>query len=283
MNHDCKHNLSIYLQPPFVLCVLVLALTGVAMSVGMKAFRIYTQKEPCPLENPLHQLVESELGTFKIIEQRTINNAEILESLGTEDYLQLILEDTDLSTPPEARRLLLFITYYQLPDRVPHVPEECYTGGGYQRLRTDNITFHVRNDSGYSRDVPGRYLVFASIAPGLLQRLQEFPVLYFFRVNGRYAGNREAARRALNRNLFSKYAYFSKVELVFNQTGRTPTKQQALAVSEKLLAVILPLLEQNHWPDLRRLNQNNVTACPPRSTVTDAFTSPDCSSECSRP
>jgi hypothetical protein len=78
----------------------------------------------------------------------------------------------------------------------------------------------------------------------------QFPVVYLFRVNGEYAGSRDEARMALNRNLFSKHAYFCKIELVFNQSPTAPTREAATTAGEKLLAVLLPLLEQEHWPDL---------------------------------
>jgi hypothetical protein len=73
--------------------------------------------------------------------------------------------------------------------------------------------------------------------------------LYLFRVNGEYAGSREEARIALNKNLFRKSSYFSKVEVIFSQGSIAPRKEQAVKASEKFLAVILPILETEHWPD----------------------------------
>ncbi|MBE3143177.1 MAG: hypothetical protein IMZ61_04535, partial [Planctomycetes bacterium] len=70
--------------------------------------------------------------------------------------------------------------------------------------------------------------------------------------NGKY-GDRDDVRKTLNRNLFGKFSYFSKVEWkFFNRTpGRItyPNKQEALAASEKLLTFILPVLEKEHWPN----------------------------------
>ena len=79
--------------------------------------------------------------------------------------------------------------------------------------------------------------------------LQQFPVLYLFRVNGEYAGSRDEARMALNKNIFRKHSYFCKVELVFNQSRVAPTKEEAVTAGERILAVLLPVLEQEHWPD----------------------------------
>ena len=100
--------------------------------------------------------------------------------------------------------------------------------------------------------MPGRYLVFRASGTVLVQAAPQFPVLYLFRINGEYAGHRNDARMALNRNIFSSHAYFCKVELVFNQSFSTPTKVEAVTAGQRLLNVVLPLLEAEHWPSLHR-------------------------------
>ncbi len=80
-------------------------------------------------------------------------------------------------------------------------------------------------------------------------RSANFPVLYFFKVNGEYAANREEARITLNKNLFRNSSYFSKIELIFNEKSISPTKEEAVAVGEKVLSIILPILEKDHWPE----------------------------------
>jgi hypothetical protein len=58
-----------------------------------------------------------------------------------------------------------------------------------------------------------------------------------------------ATRWALG-DLSSEYSYFSKVEISFsNLRGIYPDKEQAIDATEKLLKVLLPVLEENHWPD----------------------------------
>ena len=81
------------------------------------------------------------------------------------------------------------------------------------------------------------------------QNKGKIPVFYFFKVNGDYASSREEARILLNKNLFGKYSYFSKVELIFNQNIGALDKNEALTASQKLLGIILPILETEHWPD----------------------------------
>jgi len=240
-----------YGQPAFLICAAVLALAGAGMSVAKKQLGLYLKKEPLPLLKPLDALEEAKLAPYLVTARREIGNEEILVALGTDDYIQWVLEDACEPANSPVRSVLLFITYYKLPDRVPHVPEECYTGGGYQRLATDAVTFAIDGRGG-RRNIGGRYLLFGASSGGLWRTGNRFPVLYLFRVNGAYAGSRDEARIALNRNIFGKYSYFSKIELVFNQGFTAPAQAEAVQACEKLLAVILPVLEQEHWPPVGR-------------------------------
>ena len=246
---DTKDYIRAYLQPPFLICVLVLAVAGASMSVTMEKLGIVFKKEPLLLKKSLEQLDESDLTPYKVVSKEKIENPDTLKALGTEDYIQWILEDTEQVVNSSVKEFLLFITYYKLPDRVPHVPEECWTGGGYQKLGSEAVTFSINNGEGFKTNVPARYLVFSSKQTNLWQSSERIPNLYFFKVNGQYAGDREKARIALNKNLFGKSSYFCKVELVFNRSSVAPSKEQAVAAGEKLLGVILPILEQRHWPD----------------------------------
>jgi hypothetical protein len=245
---DMRSNHAAYLQPAFLICTAVLALAGGGVSIATKELGLYLKKEALPLKKPLDELDEQELDPYKVVARQTIENAEVLQSLGTQDYILWVLEDPREPLESPVRQWMVFITYYQLPDRVPHVPEECYTGGGYQRLGTSAVDFQV-GVAGVARRIPGRYLRFGRDSGGMSLSAEQFPVLYLFRVNGEYAGSRDDARMALNKNIFSKYSYFCKLELIFNQSLAAPTKEEAVTASEKLLTVLLPLLEQNHWPD----------------------------------
>ncbi len=248
---DIRHDIKVYFQPAFLICVAVLAIAGGGMSIAVKSFGVYLRKEPLSLKKSLGLLDEKQLVPYSVIEKRKILNEEIINELGTEDYIQWVFEDSDVSVDSSVRKCLLFITYYRLPDKVPHVPEECYTGGGYQRLATDSVTFEVKK-TGLEEKIRGKYIVFGGAKSNLWHSERTFPVLYLFKVNGEYAGSRDEARIALNKNLFRRHSYFCKIELVFNQfrLGRiAPAKEQAVAASEKLLNVILPILEREHWPD----------------------------------
>jgi hypothetical protein len=246
---DIRNNIRAYFQPAFLICVAILTTAGAGMSIAVKSFGVYLKKEPLPLKKSLGFLDESDLASYRVISKLKIENEEIITALGTEDYIQWILEDTEAADNSTAEKCMLFITYYQLPDRVPHVPEECYASGGFQRLASDSVTLEINNNAGFERKLRGKHLVFGNTKANLWQRGEKFPVLYLFKVNGEYAASREEARIALNKNLFRKSSYFCKVEMVFNQTLIPPNKEQAIKAGEKLLAVILPVLETKHWPD----------------------------------
>lgn len=244
---DLTRNNSGYRQPAFMICTVVLALAAGGMSVAQKKLGLVLKKAPLPLQRSLDALNEAALAPYEVIARQKIENEEIVASLGTTDYIQWVLEDPCEATDSPVRRVMLFVTYYALPDRVPHVPEECYTGGGYQRLGTDDVRLRIDGVVG-REEIPGRCLLFKASGANLMRGAPEFPVLYFFRVNGEYAGNRDQARMALNRNIFSPASYFCKVELVFNQAFAAPTKGEAVAASERLLARLLPALQRDHWP-----------------------------------
>lgn len=243
--------LANYLQPAFLICVVVLALCGGGMSIAVKRLGGYLKKEPTPLQKPLDRLDENGLGVFKVVRKDKIENEDVVESLGTEQYIQWQLEDTSAPADSPTRFCLLFITYYELPDVVPHVPEECYTGGGFQKLGSEGVKL-VLNKDGAERRLDARYVLFTGTGSDLWATNMKFPVLYILNANGRYAGSRNEARMILNRNIFGRHSYFSKIEWKFFNKDfgglAYPNKKQAIAASEKLLSVLLDKLDKQFWP-----------------------------------
>ena len=181
MMADMKDYRRLYLQPAFVICVLVLTFAGAGLSITMKSLGIVLQKEPLSIRKSLEFLDESNLAPYQIVPPKLkITNQEVLKALGTEDYIQWILEDTDQPATSPVKTCILFITYYSLPDRVPHVPEECWTGGGYQRLRSEDIRLNIENLTDGQVSIPAKYLVFGSKGANLWQSGIRIPNVYFF-------------------------------------------------------------------------------------------------------
>jgi hypothetical protein len=246
-----------YLQPSFLLSIICLLITSGFVSYYKSHQGIILIKKPLPLKQSFNLLDEKLLEPYKVLEKSKIENQDVLESLGTEDYLQWILEDPTVDAMSPVRNCSVFITYYTgNPDQVPHVPEACYTGGGNQVESSSSVELDIgkANIPGMPRGekIPVTVLIFTRKSSEIWQTSAEFQVIYFFKVNGMYKGNRTGVRIALG-DLTSEYSYFSKVELKFlNTRGVYPDKQQSIEAAQKFLKVLLPVLEKNHWPDWKR-------------------------------
>lgn len=259
MNKAKKTIKIYYLQPAFLICVVTLAIAAVGMNSLIGKINPFFIKVALPLQNSLDDIDETKLGHYVVGRKSKIKNHQIEEALGTKDYIQWELVDTEQPANSPVRYCSLFITYYTgNPDQVPHVPEECYTGGGAQKFGADSYVFDADG-----MEVPAKCLTFSNKAKNLLSTNSKFNVFYFFKVNGKFAGSRDSARGFLQRNFASKYSYFSKVEWKFyNVTAmgaNYPKKEQAVEASKKLLKAVVPVLNNYHWPDWEKANSELAT------------------------
>ncbi|MBU2458317.1 MAG: hypothetical protein KJ757_01175 [Planctomycetes bacterium] len=253
-----KSFIKNYLQPPFLLSVVCLLATAGFVSYFKAYHGITLIKKPLPLKQSFDDFDEKLLEHYKVLRKAKIENQDVLESLGTEDYLQWFIEDTTVDIMSPTRNCSIFITYYTgNPDQVPHVPEACYIGGGNQVVSSSSITLDLGDVdmAGQETKIPATMVVFTQKSAEIWQTAAEFPVIYFFKVNGAYKGNRTSVRIALG-NLINEYSYFCKVELkFFNTRGIYPDKQQSIEAARKLLKVLLPVLGKYYWPDWEQVNR----------------------------
>jgi len=251
-----RNIIKIYTEPAFLICTVLLALSAGGMTIATKKLGIYLQKEPLPLKKSLDLLDQNGLSPYRVVNKTKITNSEVIKTLGTDQYIQWVLQDPEEPLNSDVRNCSLFITYYDLPCNVPHTPEECYVGGGNERLSGGSLTLSVDKNETV-QTIECRHLVFLNSSERGWQLDTKFSVNYLLNANGTYLGNRTAARKTLNKNIFGKSSYFSKVEWNF-MTGsglRTnPPKEKLIEASEKLLSVILPVLETQHWPDWKTNN-----------------------------
>jgi hypothetical protein len=250
-----------FFQPAFVVCAILLAVSAGTKSVVIQTLGVQLTKLPIPLKKPLDQMDGKKLVSYEVRDKQTITNRDILESLGTEQYLQWTLEDKAAAAESPTRYCSLFITYYTgNPDMVPHVPDECYVGGGNIRLKGETLTVEV---PWPGREKPVSIAMqqvwFGRKVQSILDTENQFSVQYFFKANDEFCGSRTETRTVLGKNFFGKYSYFAKVEWKFFGTGYAgliyPTREQTLEASQKLLSVLLPILEEDHWPDWKTANQ----------------------------
>lgn len=257
---NCKNKP--YLQPAFLICALLLF----AACLGKKAVIEYTgvilTKIPVELKKSFDEMDRGQLAPYIIIEEMKITNKEILESLGTDDYIQWVLEDMEVSVNSPTRYCSLFITYYGMPDRVPHVPEECYIGSGSVQEDSKAVTLTLES-SPESIDI--KLLDFKTHNTGVYASESKFSRMYFFRVNDDYVNGRTAVRNVLSMNLFGRHSFFSKIEWEFLGPGKSranPSDEQIVKASEKLLSKILPVLGNEHWPVIKEIvsEEKNIEA-----------------------
>jgi len=265
-NPHTKYKIGVYLQPAFLICVVILAAAGSTMSMVQSYFGVKRIKLPLPLKRSFDLMDETALAPYQVVTKQKIENPDIVERLGTEDYIQWLLEDTEADPDNPARFCFLFITYYTgTSQQVWHTPEECYFGAGNIKYSTDDLTFKVnfkddatQYQNGTSgkvktKEIPVRCVVFGPKKSDVWETASKFPVFYTFSTNGAYVAGRTGVRVKMEMNLTSKYSYFSKVEWQFHNEGFGakiyPSKEEAIMANQKLLDVILPILERQHWPD----------------------------------
>ncbi len=246
-----------YLKASFLVCVVLLLTAATTKTVIIQKLGVFLTKEPVPLQHPLDDLNEAALAPYVVKDKAIIQNRDVLESLGTDEYIQWILEDSEAEPSSPTRYCSLFITYYTgNPDMVPHVPDECYVGGGNSRAKAEQPSLEIPTLDNLK--VPFQYVVFEQVGKDISQGNVQFSVQYLFHANGKYCGSRTETRKTLGQNFFSKYSYFAKVEWKFygiDSFGMTyPDKEQTLTASAKLLSAVLPELEKNHWPDWEAIN-----------------------------
>lgn len=246
-----------YLQPAFLVCAGILALTAATKSVVIEKLGFHFVKLPIPLKKPFSEMDEKRLEPYKVVNKQKITNRDVVESLGTEEYLQWTIEDPDVAENSPVRYCSLFVTYYTgNPDMVPHVPDECYTGGGNRLISAKTLSAAV---AGRTKPVDFQYLLFGYTDKKGMGNEIEFSVQYLFRANNIYAGNRTETRTILGSNFFGKYSYFCKVEWkFFGQSYGSltyPNQEDTVKATEKMLSRTLPILEEDHWPDWEKANK----------------------------
>jgi len=236
-------------------CAVMLLGAG-AIGAFIRLNGVHMQKTPIYAQDDRQvSAVPSKTTDWEQIGADTIMNAEIVEVLGTENYVSRNYLRTTDNDPKHPILLELHLAYYTgMIDTVPHVPERCFVGGGLQQsessreidLKMDTsswradpsvptelaglsgeiYTVRLSNDPKLS-DAPGqRVRLPRGVGPDspIKLRASEFVAPngskiyagYFFIANGGTKANANDVRQ-LAFNLDDDYAYFLKVQI----TGQT--------------------------------------------------------------
>ena len=230
------------LTAPFVVAVVVLG--GAAILAGPVASRLDWRhdKKPLPLLSRLDDLNADALYPYVLRQAGKLEPA-FVEALGTKDYIQWRLEDTSVRPDDPLRFADLFVTYYSGGGNlVPHTPDVCYLGNGYNPSQAhENMALRVPSVSSKTAKVPVRVCSFVKTA---IFDSRETTVVYTFYCNGQFTGTRTGVRILLN-DPSAAHAYFSKIEVSFPGADRASAVEGARRLFDK----VLPLLIRDHFPD----------------------------------
>ena len=235
-------NQSGFLTSPFLVALVLLG--GAAGLVGpvARSMNFRQAKTAIPLKKPLSAMAVDGLMPFRVVERHILESV-VVEALGTDHYLNWTLEDTSAPTIDPLRYAQLFITYDTGGQNlVPHTPDECRLGAGYEPAKPhENTDVKLSPLGSGPTDVPVRVCTFVKTA---VFNREEVTVVYTFHCNGEFAATREGVRLLFN-DPRDRHGYFSKIEISFPRA----TREQSMQGAARLLNRLLPVLLRDHWPD----------------------------------
>jgi hypothetical protein len=233
----------------FIIVSIILLISAFGVQYTARSMKLHFRKERVDLRKKLQEFDTGKMWPYKLVRKEKIAS-EVEEALGTKDYLQLGFEDTRIRSENDFGRYVnFFVTYYTGdPDQVPHVPDVCYLGGGWDPGGEYNTVIKLAGLGLPEDSLPIRVLFFKN-SRGVTPVVQT--VVYFFSVNGAFVEERMGVRLHLA-DIRLKYAYFSKVEMS-TVTQEIPSKEKVTELAEKFLARALPILMQEHWADWKEI------------------------------
>lgn len=239
---------SRFLTPPFVLAMVMLGTASILVGPVARWMDFKPAKAAIPLRAPLGAMDVTAIHPYRVVHRHVLEST-IVEALGTDQYLSWSLEDTSVPPSDPLRRALLFVTYDTGGQNlVPHTPDECRLGAGYQPARPhENLEVEVPSLRSGRTKVPIRVCTFMKTA---VFNREEMSVVYTFHCNGRFVASRTGVR-LLFHDPKDTYAYFSKVEVSFPGA----TREQTVVGAVKLFDRVLPVLVNNQWPDFEAAEQ----------------------------
>jgi hypothetical protein len=264
-------------QTSFVVAVAVLLVAALSLNAATNYLKLFFKKLPMNLQHRLDAvpltLDDKVTGAphWRCVSKDEALPVDIADELGTEQFV--FRDYLNVETPEmraEAEQLLrksgkdlkigveelrrshpdavinFAVTYYTgKADTVPHIPDRCYVADGYEpKFYKTEHWGSVRTPLA-PQGVDVRFISFEDqTGNGKVTR----NVAYFFNCNGSYTSNPTDVRLKLQ-NLFEKYGYFAKVEVMM----QLPDGARAAEKIKLFLADVLPDVEKalpdwNHRP-----------------------------------
>jgi hypothetical protein len=244
-------------QPPFVVAAIILLIAALSLNGATEFMRLHFKKLPVALRKEV-DTIPSRIGPWMQVSKDQALNKEVVEVLGTEQYIFRDYMDTREVEPAileqmqgagEQQRKALIdqvrrtkphafvhfaVTYYTgMVDTVAHIPDRCYVGGGFQPASYEVVQWPAFDGRGDS--AKARFIQFED--QSALRNKVAQNVAYLFHVNGRYESDPTGVRVALQ-DLRQRYGYYAKIELM------TLAHDRSAKVMNDFLAHALPVVEE---------------------------------------
>lgn len=219
----------------------VLLAAGTGVVYGLEVWLNATfEKPPAELSKPLDQM-SRKLGTRYVAEKPDeVLSHEVIETLGTHDYLVREYRDTQAAPGAPGEFMNLNVNYYATGSSSPHVPEVCWAGVGRTEAPGSGEVFEVSGvprKHGPAATVRVKLISFLPTRAGTSQPEEAKPgpdgevrytnVAYLFQVNGEYVSNtREVTSHFWKAS--NLYAYHSKIEMTPMQRVRGATGEAVM-------------------------------------------------------
>lgn len=233
-------------------------------SLGVAAVFFYQWEppppKPVPIRNPLTLLQKNLLSQLNGPRERIAGRPawtgtaqtltpDVEKVLGADEYLQLTLDP-----PGGAYKVVVFVTYNaNARSLVPHVPWVCMPEAGFQvaELRQDDVPIPaISSDKEISMNV-------ALMAKGEGMQRQKALVFHYLNVGGTYTTSREVAKFLANAGAIGRTgSYISQTQVVVwlpprNTEDPLAKNSAAYRTCLEMVNLLVPLLEHDHYPDLR--------------------------------
>ncbi|MEM6458024.1 MAG: exosortase/archaeosortase family protein [Planctomycetota bacterium] len=237
--------------------------------------QVVLHKEAVDLRHRLTRL-PAEIGPY-VLEREDVLPPEIVDELGTENYLSRWYRDTRVPEGEPGHLVRLHAAYYTgLSDTVPHVPDRCFVAGGVQHkglashvVRLDPSRFTEDPDGpGFvgtatlpppgepkwadgtvirlpSRDIDATRFTYGS--PGRGDADQH--VTYFFVANGKFLDSPNRVRLQ-GFDIRDRYSYYCKVEVqILGVADRAEFDRRVADLLDAVMPDIMACLPD--WADVQ--------------------------------
>ena len=283
-------------QPAFVAGVAIMLVSAATLNVAVAAMGVHLRKQRIdPPDNRRVSAIATETASYQRVGQDIVMSSEVVDELGTTNYLTRSYALKNAAKDQPNPRMELHLAYYTgMIDTVPHVPERCMTGAGWQvvglsrrvPLKLDTSSWQVDQtvpeklrgkvltvpfDPAFSKDTKAERIRLPFEPDSIEMQSSEFTgprgmrqvAGYFFIANGGHTALAEGVR-AKAFNLTDDYAFYLKVQVTSQQVA---SPEDLAEHASRLLGELLPEI-MRCVPDWIEVQQGRYPPDNPRGAKT---------------